>query len=219
MKYIQYISLLCLALTLSCQSGTKPDVPEGFDPIFNGKNLEGWHISRTTHQGTTPSFTVQDGVIVGRHEPYGQGGLLLTDKNYQSFELYLEVKLDSFCNSGIFLRSNEGGAAYQVELAVPGNTGSLLGMLQLEYSYRSKQDLSLITHPEIEKAIFQEPAVSLVNLRYSISDVDDEWRIMAYIDNAFDETYRLEARSDGLFGVRERYAIGRTGGIKFSYSW
>lgn len=98
-------------------------------------------------------------------------------------------------------------------------TGSLLGMLQLEYSYRSKQDLSLITHPEIEKAIFQEPAVSLVNLRYSISDVDDEWRIMAYIDNAFDETYRLEARSDGLFGVRERYAIGRTGGIKFSYSW
>ena len=92
-------------------------------------------------------------------------------------------------------------------------------MLQLEYSYRSKQDLSLITHPEIEKAIFQEPAVSLVNLRYSISDVDDEWRIMAYIDNAFDETYRLEARSDGLFGVRERYAIGRTGGIKFSYSW
>jgi len=127
MRYLRFLSLLCCVLMLSCQSGTKPEVPEGFEPIFNGKNLEGWHISRTTHQGTTPNFTVQDGVIVGKQKPYGQGGLLLTDKNYKSFELYLEVKLDSFCNSGIFLRSNEGGAAYQVELAFPGNTGSLLG--------------------------------------------------------------------------------------------
>jgi len=127
MKHTRLIILLCLVLLYACQSGTKPEVPKGFKPIFNGKNLKGWHISRTTHQGTTPSFTVQDGVIVGRQKPYGQGGLLLTDKNYKSFELYLEVKLDSFCNSGIFLRSNEGGAAYQIELAVPGRTGSLLG--------------------------------------------------------------------------------------------
>ena len=102
-------------------------IPEGFKPIFNGKNLKGWHISRTTHQGTTPSFTVEDGVIVGKEKPYGQGGLLLTDKNYKSYELYIEVKLDSNCNSGIFLRSNEGGSAYQIELVLPGNTGDLLG--------------------------------------------------------------------------------------------
>ena len=83
MKYLKLLSLLCLVLILSCQSGISPEVPEGFQAIFNGKNLEGWHISRTTHQGTTPSFTVQDGVIVGKHEPYGQGGLLMTDKNYR----------------------------------------------------------------------------------------------------------------------------------------
>ena len=87
MKYINLISLLCLVLIFGCQSGTKPEVPEGFEPIFNGKNLEGWHISRSTKQGTTPSFTVQDGVIVGKEKPYGQGGILLTDKNYKSFEL------------------------------------------------------------------------------------------------------------------------------------
>lgn len=128
MKYLKVSILLYLILANGCQSEIKPDLPEGFKPIFNGKNTTGWHISRTTHQGTTPSFTVEDGVIVGRHEPYGQGGLLLTDKNYTSFELYLEVKLDSFCNSGIFLRSNEGGAAYQVELAIPGTSnGALLG--------------------------------------------------------------------------------------------
>lgn len=98
-------------------------------------------------------------------------------------------------------------------------TDNLLGMLQLEYSYRSKQDLSLISNPEIENIIFQEQAVSLVNMRYRISDVDEQWSIMAYIDNALDEEYRLEARSDGLFGVRERYALGRTAGLKLTYNW
>ena len=127
MKFIKLLPLLGLVLLNGLVKGQLGVIPEGFKPIFNGKNIKGWHISRTTHQGTTPSFTVQDGVIVGKHKPYGQGGLLLTDINYKSFELYLEVKIDSFCNSGIFLRSNEGGAAYQVELAVPGNTGDLLG--------------------------------------------------------------------------------------------
>ncbi len=28
---------------------------------------------------------------------------------------------------GLFLRSNEGGSAYQIELVLPGNTGDLLG--------------------------------------------------------------------------------------------
>lgn len=107
--------------------GQDGKIPDGFAPIFSGKDLKGWHISRTTHQGTTPSFTVDDGVIVGKEKPYGQGGLLLTDKHYKSFEFYVEVKLDSFCNSGLFLRSNEGGAAYQIELVLPGNTGDLLG--------------------------------------------------------------------------------------------
>ena len=37
------------------------------------------------------------------------------------------MKLDSFCNSGIFLRSTESGQAYQVELAEPGGTGNLFG--------------------------------------------------------------------------------------------
>jgi hypothetical protein len=126
-KFVAPIILFCSLFIYSCQSGIQPELPEGFEPIFNGKDLKGWHISRSTHQGTTPSFTVEEGVIVGAHEPYGQGGLLLTDKNYKSFELYIEVLLDSFCNSGIFLRSNEGGAAYQVELSLPGGNGSLLG--------------------------------------------------------------------------------------------
>jgi sulfatase modifying factor 1 len=104
-----------------------PKIPAGFISIFDGRDLKGWHVSRSTHQGTTPDFHVEDGAIVGMESPYGQGGLLMTDKNYKSFELYLEAKIDSFANGGIFIRSNEGGAAYQVEMILPGNTGDLLG--------------------------------------------------------------------------------------------
>jgi len=108
---------------VSAQQKTSKD----FTSIFNGKNLKGWHVSRTTHQGTTPKVEVIDGAIVLGDDPFGQGGLLLTDKSYHSFELKLDVKLDSFCNSGIFIRSNEGGTAYQIELSKPGNTGALYG--------------------------------------------------------------------------------------------
>jgi len=107
--------------------GAQDSIPKGFTPLFNGKDLTGWHISRTSHQGTTPDCHIENGTIVIKEHPYGQGGILLSNKKYKSFELYVEVKVDSFCNSGIFLRSTESGQAYQVELAEPGGTGALLG--------------------------------------------------------------------------------------------
>src|SRR6187549_113727 len=121
MKIRFVISFLLITSAASAQ------LPEGFKSIFNGKDLKGWHVSRTTHQGTTPNFHVENGVMVVTQQPYGQGGVLLTDKKYKNFELYIEVKIDSFCNGGIFLRSTESGQAYQVELAEPGGTGALLG--------------------------------------------------------------------------------------------
>jgi hypothetical protein len=99
----------------------------GIVRLLNDKDLEGWHISRTTHQGTTPDIKNENGVLVLKQFPYGQGGVLLTDKKYKDFELTLELKIDSFCNGGIFLRSTESGQAYQIELSEPGGTGSLFG--------------------------------------------------------------------------------------------
>jgi hypothetical protein len=93
-----------------------PKIPEGFTPIFNGTDLDGWHVSRTNHHGTTPDFRVIHGVIVGTQQPKGQGGILLTDKKYRNVEVYMEVKPDWGCDSGLFLRSSEAGEAYQVTL-------------------------------------------------------------------------------------------------------
>ncbi len=101
--------------------------PEGFTPIFDGKTSKGWHPSRSTRHGTTPEVIVKNGEMLIKQRPYGQGGLVFTDKKYHNFELYLEVKEAWGCNSGIFLRSTESGSAYQIELDQTRGTGALIG--------------------------------------------------------------------------------------------
>ncbi len=103
-------------------------IPEGFTPIFNGRNLDGWHPSRTTHHGTVGNFYVENGVLLASQRPFGQGGLLLTDKVYKDFELYLELNPDAGFNSGVFLRSSESGSGYQIEINTPGDaTANFIG--------------------------------------------------------------------------------------------
>jgi hypothetical protein len=119
---INFVLFFCLL-----GGALKAQVPKGFKALCNGKDLKGWHMSRTSHQGTVGNFSVVNGAITLKQNPYGQGGVLLTDKKFKDFELYVEVQIDSFCNGGIFLRSTESGQAYQIELANPGGTGSLFG--------------------------------------------------------------------------------------------
>ena len=63
------------------------------------------------------------GAIVGTQSPFGDGGILLTDKSYKNFELYMEVRPDYGCDSGIFVRSTESGHAYQITMDyLPGGS-------------------------------------------------------------------------------------------------
>jgi hypothetical protein len=128
-KFISRAAIAAALLSLGAV-GASPQsvkVPVGLKPIFDGKTLKGWHLSRTNHHGSTGNVFVENGEIVMKQRPYGQGGLLFTDKQYHNFEVYLEVKEAWGCNSGIFLRSTEGGSAYQIELDQTRGTGNLLG--------------------------------------------------------------------------------------------
>lgn len=140
-KEYTYLKASVVLVLLFCGFGVQAQVgsiPAGFTPIFNGKDLKGWHISRTTHQGTTGNFTVENGVLTMKQQPYGQGGVLLTDKKYKNFELYLEANIDSACNGGIFLRSSESAQAYQVELMLANGLGDLIGeMLPISKSAKA----------------------------------------------------------------------------------
>jgi hypothetical protein len=121
------IVLLTLGLT-GLSSGEIGTIPPGFTPIFNGKNLSGWHVSQVNHHGNT-QWRVENGVLLGTQDRPGNGGILLTDKKYKNFEVYLEARPDFGCDSGLFLRSNEKGQAYQVMLDyLPGgNVGGIYG--------------------------------------------------------------------------------------------
>jgi len=129
----------------------KGGLPEGFTSIFNGKDLSGWHISKTNHHGTTPDFRVVHGLIVGTQNPIDHGGILLTDKRYRNFEVYMEIKPDWGNDGGLFLRSNERGQAYQVTLDyLPGGSmGGIYGEGLSGVSGRNRSMPTGVEAPEL----------------------------------------------------------------------
>ncbi len=92
-------TLLCTASLLVClASHIALAGEEGFVPLFNGKDLTGWKES-----GKPGSFTVKDGVIVGK-KGKDTAYLLSTEKKYGDFVLRLEYRLAADGNSGVFVR-------------------------------------------------------------------------------------------------------------------
>ncbi len=118
-----------------------PDTVCGFTPIFDGKTLAGWHVSRSTGHGTGGKWTVENGAIVGQQNPPRQGGILITDNQYGEFELIIEAKPEWGVDSGIFLRSTETGKAYQVlvDYHDRGNVGGIYGEGIGGFGFPSKQ--------------------------------------------------------------------------------
>jgi Domain of Unknown Function (DUF1080) len=119
------ISLAALALPTLLAAG----VPDGFSPLFNGKDLTGWHVSQVNHHGNSKGWSVKDGIVLATQDRPGNGGILLTDRQYRDFEVALEIKPDWGCDGGLFLRSNEKGNAYQVmiDYLEGGSVGGVYG--------------------------------------------------------------------------------------------
>jgi hypothetical protein len=106
---------------------------EGFTPVFNGKDLTGWKVSaKTGHSRTSKNtsggkWVVEDGAIVGSQDVPGNGGIIITEKQYGDFEVALEMKNDFGPDSGLFLRSTEDGKCYQAMIDYHAN-GNLMGV-------------------------------------------------------------------------------------------
>ena len=87
--------LPCLALlVLPCAAA---DTPEGFTPLFNGKDLTGWKAT-----GKKDVWGAENGVL---YVSGGGGGWLMTEKEYGDFDLMLEYKLPKGGNSGVAVHS------------------------------------------------------------------------------------------------------------------
>jgi hypothetical protein len=106
---------------------------KGFVSIFNGRDLDGWHVSaKTGHSAASKHKTggrwvAEDGVLVGSQDIPGNGGIIITDKEYGDFEVVLEMKNDFGPDSGLFLRSNDLGQCYQAMIDYHAN-GNLMGI-------------------------------------------------------------------------------------------
>ena len=78
----------------------------GFQPLFDGKTLNGWKL--VSPHG--PGYVVQDGTIVC---PADGGGNLFTEKEYADFVVRFEFKMEPGGNNGLGIRAPlTGDAAY-----------------------------------------------------------------------------------------------------------
>ena len=107
----------------------------GFETIFDGRSLDGWHISAASKHSKASDYksggrwVVEGGALVGSHDTPGNGGIAITDKHYGDFEVVLEMNNDYGPDSGLFLRSTEKGEAWQymVDYHANGNVGGVHG--------------------------------------------------------------------------------------------
>lgn len=101
---------------------------EGFQLLFNGKNLDNW-------QGDKIDYTAEDGMIVVSPKEGGHGNIY-TGKEYSDFILRLEFQLTPGANNGVGIHAPlEGDAAYVgKEIQVLDNTADIYKNLQ-PYQY------------------------------------------------------------------------------------
>src|SRR5260370_6059272 len=94
-------ALVLLAPLLAVAADDKPALEPGFTSLFNGKDLDGWHVMNNGQ------FSVKEGVVF-----LDKGsGWLRSDKEYKDFELRLDFRfLNKGANSGIFFRASKDGA-------------------------------------------------------------------------------------------------------------
>ena len=73
---------------------------EGYESLFNGESLDGWHGFNKT--GEVDNWEIENGAMVCLGAaPDASGGDLVSDKEYENFELVWEWKVTKEANSGV----------------------------------------------------------------------------------------------------------------------
>ncbi|NOR76195.1 MAG: DUF1080 domain-containing protein [Draconibacterium sp.] len=107
---------------------TDEEKSEGFEALFNGKNLEGW-------QGNKTDYYAENGELVVNPKMGGHGNLF-TEKEYSDFIFRFEFQLTPGANNGLGIRTSmDVNAAYfGMELQILENTAAIYANLQ-KYQY------------------------------------------------------------------------------------
>jgi len=108
---------------------SKGEKEEGFKPLFNGKNFDGW-------VGNTVDYQIENGEIVLHVDNGPSHGNLYTSGEYSDFIYRFEFQLTPGANNGLGIRAPlNGDAAYVgMELQILDNEASVYAKLQ-PYQY------------------------------------------------------------------------------------
>ena len=97
MKTYPLIVSLFAALTSSALAADD----EGFRPLFNGKDISGWHLRNPAGRN---SWSVENGVLKNTVTKEEHGTDLVTDKKFLNFTVKYEFLVPDNSNSGFYLR-------------------------------------------------------------------------------------------------------------------
>lgn len=104
-KYTWLIALMIIVCASHSQAESQKMDKDGFTPMFNGKNLDGWK--------TTGNWVIEDGNILTLHPRPGEHGwqrfdaYIMTKRKYKDFVIDLEFKILAKGNSGVFFRVDD----------------------------------------------------------------------------------------------------------------
>lgn len=110
-----------LILVAASDGVAQTETPEGFESIFNGKDLSGWFAMPTEdprkfaalsdaeqqskiaalEKETAKSWRVEDSLIIND----GQGPYLTSKRNFRDYELLIDFKLEAGGDSGVYLKA------------------------------------------------------------------------------------------------------------------
>lgn len=126
--------LVLLSLLSGSIAVCADDAQDGFEPLFNGRDLNNWVLTNTPPE----TWTVRDGLLVCSGKPYGE---IRTKEMYQNFIFELEWRhLVPRGNAGIFLWADDLPAR-----GVPFHRG--IEVQVLEHAYGNTR--SHTTHGDI----------------------------------------------------------------------
>lgn len=119
MKKITTIAIVFIAILLSsnaCSNDkeyvdlnntlTQEEKADGWELLFDGKTTDGWH--KFNDGKINGGWIVENGEFVALGKGGDIGGDIISDNEYENFDLKLEWKISSEGNSGIFYHVVEG---------------------------------------------------------------------------------------------------------------
>jgi hypothetical protein len=204
------LALLALGLALApARAQAAATVEPGFASLFDGRSLAGW-VTRGGRYDGDARWSVEDGCIVGRQGPSGEGGLLYTERAYTCFELRLEARLDHPFDSGVFLRmvprsAERKGAQVTLDWREDGEIGAIYAD-------------GYLAHNEGGRARFRADAWNDLCVRCTGFDM----RIEVWLNGEKITDYAQPPDSAGyapagLIGLQVHGARGDTGAARFRH--